>query len=133
MRRVATALETGAASLYAHVVDKDDLAELLVGRLCAEIELPQPNPQTAAWAIDALLLYVTAFCLETSLLERRVDEDGWTVSRDDMIGRFTALPDTFPNTKRYAAEMTSGTPLDRFDFTVDLMVGALGAPRRNRR
>ena len=47
MRRVATALETGSSSLYAHVVNKEDLDELLIGRLCAEIELPEPDP--AAW------------------------------------------------------------------------------------
>jgi AcrR family transcriptional regulator len=41
MRRVAGALETGPASLYAHVVNKEDLNDLLIGQLCAEIELPQ--------------------------------------------------------------------------------------------
>ena len=44
MRRVASALETGPASLYAHVVNKEDLDDLLIGRLCAEIELPEPDP-----------------------------------------------------------------------------------------
>src|SRR5215831_20280792 len=43
MRRLATALETGPASLYAHVVNKADLDELLIGRLCAEIALPRPD------------------------------------------------------------------------------------------
>src|SRR5690349_9063515 len=47
MRRVATALETGSSSLYAHVVNKEDLDELLIGRLCAEITLPEPDP--ARW------------------------------------------------------------------------------------
>jgi AcrR family transcriptional regulator len=46
MRRVATALETGPSSLYAHVVNKEDLDELLIGRLCAAIELPEPDPAT---------------------------------------------------------------------------------------
>src|SRR5215467_12644460 len=46
MRRVATALETGPASLYAHVVNKEDLDDLLIGRLCAEIDLPEPDPRT---------------------------------------------------------------------------------------
>lgn len=185
MRRLATALETGPASLYAHVVDKDDLDDLLIGRLCAEITLPQPDsrawrdqiidvcsqirdqylrypglsraalevvptnretlrvsegmlgivlagkipPQTAAWAVDALLLYVNAFCLETSLRERRIG----TASRADIAARFAALPDTFLHTRSHADALTSGTPLDRFDFTVDLIVGGLGAQRRTRR
>ena len=37
MRRLAGALDTGPASLYAHVVNKADLDELLIGRLCAEL------------------------------------------------------------------------------------------------
>ncbi|MEV6850102.1 TetR/AcrR family transcriptional regulator C-terminal domain-containing protein [Actinoplanes sp. NPDC051411] len=179
MRRVATALETGSSSLYAHVVNKEDLDELLIGRLCSEIVLPTPDPaawqqqimsvcaqlrdqylrypgisqaafaaapsnletlrvsegmlaillaggvepQTAAWAIDSLTLYVNAYSLEFS----RATKGGrdWVVSRDEMLGRFAALPDTFPHTKRYAAELTAGTVHDRFDFTLHLMIGGL--------
>jgi len=182
MRRVASALETGPASLYAHVVNKEDLDDLLIGRLCAEIDLPEPDPrtwreqiisvctqirdqylrypgislaalavvptnletlrvtegmlgimlaggvgpQTAAWATDALSLYVNAFCLETSLIDRHVDQEGWGVSRDELLRRFAALPGTFPFTRRYAAELTSGTALDRFVFTLNLIVDGLG-------
>jgi AcrR family transcriptional regulator len=46
MRRVAAALETGPASLYAHVVNKQDLDDLLIGRLCAEITLPPTDPDS---------------------------------------------------------------------------------------
>jgi AcrR family transcriptional regulator len=182
MRRVAGVLETGPASLYAHVVNKEDLDELLIGRLCAEIKLPEPNPrawrtqiigvctqlrdqylrypgislatlataptnletlrvsdgmlgivlaggvdpQTAAWAIDSLFLYVNAFCLEDSLRERRSDEEGLATSRDETLRRFAALPDTFARTKRHAAELTSGTSPDRFAFTLDLILDGLG-------
>ncbi|WP_433179644.1 TetR/AcrR family transcriptional regulator [Actinoallomurus sp. CA-150999] len=182
MRRVAGALETGPASLYAHVVNKEDLDDLLIGRLCAAIELPEPNPsawreqiisvcaqmrdqylrypgislaalagvptnletlrvsegmlgivlaggvdpQTAAWTVDVLTLYVNAFCLETSLLDRHADQEGWAVSRDELLRRFAALPGAFPNTKRYAAELTAGTALDRFEFTLNLIMGGLG-------
>lgn len=182
MRRVATALETGPASLYAHVVNKDDLDDLLLGRLYAQIELPEPDPgtwrqqitsvctqmrdqysrypgisgaalaivptnletmrvnegmfaivlaggvdpQTAAWAIDALTLYVNAYCLETSLRDRAArNGDNWVVSRDELLRRFAELPDRFPQTKRYAAELTSGTGHDRFDFTVKLILDGL--------
>jgi AcrR family transcriptional regulator len=183
MRRVATALETGPASLYAHVVNKDDLDELLLGRLYAQIDIPEPDPgawrqqiasvytqmrdqysrypgisqaalavmptnletmrvsegmlaivlaggvdpQTAAWAIDALTLYVNAYCLEDSLRDNRAarNSDGWVVSRDEMLRRFAELPDTFPQTKRYAAELTSGAGHDRFDFTISLILDGL--------
>ncbi|MDL4819331.1 TetR/AcrR family transcriptional regulator [Actinomadura opuntiae] len=47
MRRVATALKTGPASLYFHVVNKTDLDDLLIGRLSAELAIPEPDP--AAW------------------------------------------------------------------------------------
>ncbi len=46
MRRVAAELDTGPASLYAHVVNKADLDELLIGRLCQRIVLPQPGSET---------------------------------------------------------------------------------------
>src|ERR1700684_361841 len=183
MRRVATALETGPSSLYAHVVNKEDLDELLIGRLCAAIELPEPDPatwrqqiisvctqlrdqylrypgisrasfavapsnvdtlrvsegllaillagrvapQTAAWTIDSLVLYVNSYSLEASLVGKRLspDDDDWVITRDEMLRRFAALPDTFPQTKRYAAELTAGSSHDRFDFTIGLMIDGL--------
>jgi AcrR family transcriptional regulator len=183
MRRVAAALETGPSSLYAHVVNKEDLDELLIGRLCAGIDLPEPDPaswrqqaisvctqlrdqylrypgisraafaaapsnldtlrvsegmlaillaggidpQTAAWAIDSLTLYVNAYSLEVSLARKRLShsDDNWVVSRDELLRRFAALPATFPQTRRYAAELTAGTGHDRFDFTLGLMLDGL--------
>jgi AcrR family transcriptional regulator len=183
MRRVATALETGPSSLYAHVVNKEDLDELLIGRLCAEVSLPEPDPaswrqqaasvcaqlrdqylrypgisraafavapsnldtlrvsegmlaillaggvdpQTAAWTIDSLVLYVSAYSLEISLVDGQLtrDEGSWVVSRAELLRRFAALPGTFPQTKRYAAELTAGTGHDRFDFTIGLMINGL--------
>ena len=44
MRRVAGALGTGPASLYAHIDDKEDLVSMLVDRAAGEIELPEPDP-----------------------------------------------------------------------------------------
>ena len=187
MRRVAAALETGPSSLYAHVVNKEDLDELLIGRLCAEIKLPEPDPATwrqqiagvctqlrdqylrypgisraafaaapsnldtlrvgegmlaillaggidpqiAAWALDSLSLYVNAYSLEVSLASSRIGrgDDGWVVSRDELLRRFAALPDTFPHTRRYAAELTAGTVHDRFDFTIGLMIDGLPGAR----
>lgn len=184
MRRLATALDTGPASLYAHVVNKADLDELLIGRLCAKLVLPQPNPatwreqirdvcaqmrdqflkypgisravmamaptdleivrinegmlaillaggvapQAAAWAIDALLLYVAGYCLEASIARRRsTDGDAaWVLDRGELMRRFTSLPvETFPNTTRYAAELTAGEAHDRFEFTLAMMIEGL--------
>jgi AcrR family transcriptional regulator len=47
MRRVAAALQTGPASLYAHVRNKAELDDLLIGELCARVVLPAPDP--AQW------------------------------------------------------------------------------------
>lgn len=186
MRSVAGLLNTGPASLYAHVVNKADLDELIIGRLCAQLSLPEPNPaawreqitavcaqlrdqylsypgisraalslvvtnvdilrvnegmlailltggvkpQAAAWAIDALFLYVGAYTLEISLTaQRQNDDDAELPSRDDredLVHRFRALPEEqFPQTRRYAAELTSGSGHERFDFTLGLILGDL--------
>jgi AcrR family transcriptional regulator len=44
MRRVAAALQTGPASLYAHVRNKAELDDRLIGDLCARVRLPTPDP-----------------------------------------------------------------------------------------
>lgn len=44
MHGVARELGTGAASLYWHVRNKDELLQLLSERLAEEIELPDPDP-----------------------------------------------------------------------------------------
>jgi AcrR family transcriptional regulator len=187
IRRVSAVLGTGPSSLYAHILNKDDLDDLLIGRLSAEITLPEPDPatwraqlldvytqirdqylrypgvsraalamvpthletlrvsegilaillagdvepQTAAWARDALTLYVCAYALERSLVQQRQQSSGheWVLSREELVNRFTALPaDRFPNTRRHAAELTSGTGHDRFDFTLNLIIDNLTRP-----
>jgi AcrR family transcriptional regulator len=187
IRRVAAVLDAGPSSLYAHIVNKDDLDDLIIGRLCAEIVLPEPDPagwrqqilavygqirdqylkypgvsraalamvpthletlrvsegilailltggiepRTAAWARDALTLYVSGYALERSLVQQRQqhrDQD-WVLSREELINRFSALPaDRFPHTRRHAAELTSGTGHERFDFTLNLMIDNLCRP-----
>lgn len=175
MRRVATALDTGPASLYAHVASKAALDDELLGRLSAQIVLPEPDaaawrrqlhdvaaqlrdlylrhpgisraaltispthpatiglqermlgialaggldPSTAAWTIDALVLYVAAYALELSL------RGPAGLDADATRARFDALPaDAFPLVRRYARELTSGTGHERFDFTVERLLGA---------
>ncbi|MEU9129386.1 TetR/AcrR family transcriptional regulator C-terminal domain-containing protein [Kitasatospora sp. NPDC048540] len=48
MRRIAQDLDTGPASLYAHVSNKDELCELMLERIAGEIELPE-LPDPAHW------------------------------------------------------------------------------------
>ncbi|MFD0331153.1 TetR/AcrR family transcriptional regulator [Streptacidiphilus monticola] len=47
MRRVAQELGTGAASLYAHVSNKDELIALVMERVAAA--LPRPEPEPGRW------------------------------------------------------------------------------------
>jgi AcrR family transcriptional regulator len=44
MRRVAERLDTGAATLYWHIADKEQLIHLVLDRVMGEIELPAPDP-----------------------------------------------------------------------------------------
>jgi AcrR family transcriptional regulator len=44
MRSIARALGTGPASLYAHVANRAELDQLVVGRICAQWHLPDPDP-----------------------------------------------------------------------------------------
>jgi AcrR family transcriptional regulator len=184
IRSVTNVLGTGPSSLYAHIVNKADIDDLLIGRLCLQIVLPEPDParwheqirevcaqirdqylkypgisraalamvptnletlrvsegmfaillaggiepQTAAWAIDALSLYVASYAMETSMVrQRQKDQDSaWVLNQDELVRRFNALPDaSFPQTRRYAVELTSGTGHERFDFALGLLIDNL--------
>ncbi len=56
------------------------------------------EPQAAAWAIDALFLYVAASCLELSMVEqRKVSNDAeWVVDPAELRRRLTGLPVNVP-------------------------------------
>jgi AcrR family transcriptional regulator len=46
MRRVSDALETGPASLYAHIGDKEEMVAALLDRVSSEVPLPErPDPE----------------------------------------------------------------------------------------
>jgi AcrR family transcriptional regulator len=44
MRRIAQELDTGPASLYAHVANKDELLALMLDQVCSDITVPPPDP-----------------------------------------------------------------------------------------
>ncbi|MEZ0093860.1 TetR/AcrR family transcriptional regulator [Streptacidiphilus sp. EB129] len=53
MRRVAAALQATPGALYAHVRDKAELDDLMIGELCSRVTVPVPDPaQWKAQAID---------------------------------------------------------------------------------
>ena len=45
MRSLARELDTGPASLYAHVANKDELDQYVIDRISALLELPAPDPE----------------------------------------------------------------------------------------
>ncbi|MFI5959037.1 TetR/AcrR family transcriptional regulator C-terminal domain-containing protein [Cryptosporangium sp. NPDC051539] len=57
MRRVAQQLGTGAASLYAHVQNKEELVDAVIERILSDVEIPAP---TGDWREDFVrIAYVT--------------------------------------------------------------------------
>ena len=44
MRSIARELGTGPASLYAHVANRAELDQLVVGRVCSQWQIPDPDP-----------------------------------------------------------------------------------------
>jgi AcrR family transcriptional regulator len=44
MRSLAKALDTGPASLYQHVANRDELDQLVIDRIARQIEVPEPDP-----------------------------------------------------------------------------------------
>ena len=181
LRKVAAALDTGPASLYAYVADLDALHALVLDRALAEVDtrargragwrkrlfrvldsyartlsaspgLAQlafgrvavgPNAlritetllsllaeggvdvATAAWAVDLLVLYVTAIVAEHSTGREPVPSDG-TVSRTI---RGVAAAD-YPRIHAAREHMVSGKPEERFGWAVEsLLRGILQNPR----
>jgi len=45
MRSLARELDTGPASLYAHIANKDELDQHVIDRISAMLELPEPDPE----------------------------------------------------------------------------------------
>ena len=45
MRSIARELGTGPASLYAHVANRGELDQLVVGRVCSQWQIPDPVPE----------------------------------------------------------------------------------------
>src|SRR5256885_3928720 len=56
MRRVADRLETGPASLYAHMANKDELMELVYDRVLAEVHVQEPDKRRWEEQLKAALL-----------------------------------------------------------------------------
>ena len=55
MRSLAKALDTGPASLYAHVANKEEIDQLVIDRIAAQLEIPEPDPERWVEQLKQLL------------------------------------------------------------------------------
>jgi AcrR family transcriptional regulator len=107
-RRVAEALQTGSASLYAHVASRDELVELMYDRIAGGIEVPDPDP--ARWQ-EQLRTYA------------RNAQRVWAAHADITRASLSAIP-TGPNQLRLAERvlailMAAGLPARTASWAVD--------------
>lgn len=102
MRRVAQALGTGPASLYAHVRDKRDLHELMLEEAYREFRVPEPDPARWQEQLKELAAGIVRVMLERPGIARISMETliptapGMLVAMDAMMGilRAGGLPDS---------------------------------------
>lgn len=181
LRKVAVALETGPASLYAYVGDLDELHALVLDRALAKVKLRGavgtgwrerlrrvlesyarvlsgspglarlafgvtavgPNalriteellallaeggldPATGAWAVDLLVLYVTAIVAEHA-------GDPGPPGPDGAVARAiaSAPEQDYPRIHAARAHLLSGTAKERFGWAIEVLLrGILLQPR----
>jgi AcrR family transcriptional regulator len=182
MRRVAAELDTGAASLYVYVRNRDELLRAMMDRVAGTVRPVTPDlerwreqahdlmgglrdaleahpglasvltgepPVTentlagaesllgillaggissrdASWAVDILMLIVTATATEADV--RRAA--GSTAEADifQVLDTFAGLPpERFPLLVGHASELVSGAGAERFRFAVDTFLDGLVA------
>jgi AcrR family transcriptional regulator len=184
MRKVGEELGTGAASLYWHVRNKDELFQLVFERVTGLIELPEPDPsgwqeqlkelarrmlevmrahrdvarislgripsgpnlarfvewlftllqpigipdRVIAYLGDFTGLYVGAFAFEESL--GLVSPTGEALPPEEIVRMFQeyarSLPaDQFPRTHAAIDLIFGGTPDERFEFGLELVIRGL--------
>lgn len=77
------------------------------------------SPRSAAWTIDAVLLYVSAHTVESSLRGE--------VDRGEVLERLRMLPAShFPHISGHVDELNSGEGHERFEFAIRSMLVSAG-------
>jgi len=179
MRRVAAELDTGAASLYVYVRNRDELLRAMLDRVAGTVPRVAPDPErwreqvhdlmrgfrdaleahpglasvltgdvpttehvlagaesllgillAAAWAVDILMLIMTATATEADV--RRAAGRTTDADREDAVARirdtFAGLPATrFPLLRSHASELIAGAGDERFRFAIDTFLDGLVA------
>jgi AcrR family transcriptional regulator len=115
MRRLAKELDVGAASLYWHVGDKEELLGLLLDRIVGETRVPEPHP--AHWQEQ-----VKEMARETRRLLQR-HRDAAQIS----MGRVPAGPHSMPVLERYLSVLVAaGLPPRVIAYAVDMFALYVG-------
>ncbi|WP_242911061.1 TetR/AcrR family transcriptional regulator [Actinomadura terrae] len=118
MRRLGTRLNSGATSVYWHVANKDELLELALDRVMAEVEIPAADGWRAAASGYA------------RSLRTMIHRHPWTVTL------FGSRPMIGPNATRVLAEVLAafgsagftGVDLEyAWSAVVDYVIGAAGS------
>jgi TetR/AcrR family tetracycline transcriptional repressor len=116
MRRLAQELGTGAASLYWHVGDKEELLSLLLDRIVGESEVPEPDPDRWQETVKQL-----ARSARRHLRDRR---DAAQLS----LGRIPAGPNSLPILERNLAVLAaSKLPPRVIAYAADMFALFVGA------
>jgi AcrR family transcriptional regulator len=116
MRRLAQELGSGAASLYWHVGDKEELLSLLLDRIVGEAEVPEPDPDNWQRTVKEL-----ARSARRHLRERR---DAAQLS----LGRVPAGPNSLPILERNLAVLAaSALPPRVIAYAADMFALYVGA------
>jgi AcrR family transcriptional regulator len=116
MRRLAQELGSGAASLYWHVGDKEELLSLLLDRIVGETPVPEPDPDDWQGTVKEL-----ARTARRHLAQRR---DAAQLS----LGRVPAGPHSLPTLERNLAVLAaSKLPPHVIAYAADMFALYVGA------
>jgi AcrR family transcriptional regulator len=116
MRRLAQELGSGAASLYWHVGDKEELLSLLLDRIVGETPVPEPDPENWQGTVKEL-----ARGVRRHLSQRR---DAAQLS----LGRVPAGPNSLPILERNLAVLAaSKLPPRVIAYAADMFALYVGA------
>ena len=116
MRRLAQELGAGAASLYWHVGDKEELLSLLLDRIVGEVEVPEPDPENWQATIKEM-----ARSARRMFAQRR---DAAQLS----LGRIPSGPNSLPVLERNLAVLAaSALPPRVIAYAADMFALYVGA------
>src|SRR4051812_16892421 len=116
MRRLAQELGSGAASLYWHVGDKEELLSLLLDRIVGEAEVPEPDPENWQATVKELAR------ASRRLLSRRRD------AAQLSLGRIPSGPNSLPVLERNLAVLAaSALPPRVIAYPADMFALYVGA------